>query len=183
MQVHGVRILWDISIFVWPTCPVPIRGSVGGQFYLSFEIRAECIWTIEIFQKVTQSMRYLRGCEFPRFSLMYRWCMYVGRFLFSPRRTRNTKVNLSFLSFRQHIYRSAGFYNPTRMWHVTYIGSALESPVSMWWSIKTKKRRRNLTRIERFHSCVRNWYFARNDLRQRKKTLKSTFSFSKDKVV
>ena len=37
-------------------------GNHRGQHYLSFEIRAECIRTIKIFQKVTQILRYLRGC-------------------------------------------------------------------------------------------------------------------------
>jgi len=45
-----VRILWDFSTFAWPTCTVPIRGYHNGQHYLWFEIRAERIWTVEIFQ-------------------------------------------------------------------------------------------------------------------------------------
>ena len=42
-----------------------LGGDGGGQYYFSFRIRAERIETVEIFQKVTQNMRYLRGCEFP----------------------------------------------------------------------------------------------------------------------
>ena len=42
-------------------------GDVGGQYYWSFEIRAERFETVEIFQKVKQNMRYLRGCEFDKF--------------------------------------------------------------------------------------------------------------------
>jgi len=36
------------------------KDSAWGQYYLSFEIRAELIWTVLIFQQVTQNMRYLR---------------------------------------------------------------------------------------------------------------------------
>ena len=42
-SLRRVLILWDISIFAWPMCPVPIRGNVGGQYYFSYEIRAELI--------------------------------------------------------------------------------------------------------------------------------------------
>ena len=46
-----VRILWDISIFAWPTYPVPIRGSVGGSF----------IWALRFVQNVFQRLRYSKS--------------------------------------------------------------------------------------------------------------------------
>ena len=39
-------------------------GDVGDQYYLSFEIRTKRIVMVDIFQKVTENIRYLRGCEF-----------------------------------------------------------------------------------------------------------------------
>ena len=52
-EVRGVHCRWNTG-----------REKEIFQQVLSFEIRAELIWTVLIFQQVTQNMRYLRGWEF-----------------------------------------------------------------------------------------------------------------------
>ena len=44
---------------------------------LCFEIRAKRIWMIQIFNVSTQTLRYLRGCEF------LKMCIYINHFKFS----------------------------------------------------------------------------------------------------
>ena len=104
---NGVRILWDISTFAWPTCPVPIRGWCRGSVLCVFWDSCRTYLTIEIFQKVTQSLRYLRGYEFEetevnRSLLVWHWHRLLPK---SGIHVRDWKVGPSF----SHRYTCSDF--------------------------------------------------------------------------
>ena len=79
----GIRRRWRCTVYqlwvfqellgVYPLrylnfCVTDVAGAYSGErrgpVIFFFKMRAELIWTLKIFQKVTQSLRYLRGCEF-----------------------------------------------------------------------------------------------------------------------